>query len=234
LKEAAGRANEIVDLAASAKASLTEFAEWLEHWERECYEAIDAKPIRAMVDELNYEGYLQLTSSSDDLAARRMGNVEFLIASLDKVIEDQGVSLEEAIARLMLRDLMEQQEEERSGPDSVQLMTLHAAKGLEFPHVYLIGFEENILPHRNSIESDTVEEERRLAYVGITRAKETLTISYARKRKQFGENLGCEPSRFLDELPMDLVDRLDSEERSAEANITRGSETLAGLKNLFG
>jgi ATP-dependent DNA helicase Rep len=163
-----------------------------------------------------------------------MGNVEFLIASLDKVIEDQGVSLEEAIARLMLRDLMEQQEEERSGPDSVQLMTLHAAKGLEFPHVYLIGFEENILPHRNSIESDTVEEERRLAYVGITRAKETLTISYARKRKQFGENLGCEPSRFLDELPMDLVDRLDSEERSAEANITRGSETLAGLKNLFG
>ena len=234
LKEAAGRANEIVDLAASAKTSLTEFAEWLEHWERECYEAIDAKPIRAMVDELNYEGYLQLTSSSDDLAARRMGNVEFLIASLDKVIEDQGVSLEEAIARLMLRDLMEQQEEERSGPDSVQLMTLHAAKGLEFPHVYLIGFEENILPHRNSIESDTVEEERRLAYVGITRAKETLTISYARKRKQFGENLGCEPSRFLDELPMDLVDRLDSEERSAEANITRGSETLAGLKNLFG
>jgi ATP-dependent DNA helicase Rep len=221
-------------LAAAAQNALTEFAEWLAHWERECFEARDAKPIRAMIDDLNYEGYLQLTSSSDDVAAKRMGNVEFLIASLDKVIEDQDLTLEEAIARLMLRDLMEQQEEERSGPDSVQLMTLHAAKGLEFPHVYLIGFEENILPHRNSIEADTVEEERRLAYVGITRARETLTISYARKRRQFGENMTCEPSRFLDELPTDLLERYDDEEQSAEVNATRGSETLAGLRNLLG
>jgi ATP-dependent DNA helicase Rep len=234
LKDAASRANQIEDLAAAAQNALTEFAEWLAHWERECFEARDAKPIRAMIDDLNYEGHLQLTSSSDDVAARRMGNVEFLIASLDKVIEDQDLTLEEAIARLMLRDLMEQQEEERSGPDSVQLMTLHAAKGLEFPHVYLIGFEENILPHRNSIEADTVEEERRLAYVGITRARETLTISYARKRRQFGENMSCEPSRFLDELPTDLLERYDDEEQSAEVNAARGSETLAGLRNLLG
>ena len=234
LKEAAGSAGQIEDLASAAQNALAEFAEWLAHWERECFEARDAKPIRAMIDELNYEGHLQLTSSSDDVAARRMGNVEFLIASLDKVIEDQGLTLEEAIARLMLRDLMEQQEEERSGPDSVQLMTLHAAKGLEFPHVYLIGFEENILPHRNSIEADTVEEERRLAYVGITRARETLTISYARKRRQFGENMSCDPSRFLDELPIELLERYDDEEQSAEVNAMRGSETLAGLRNLLG
>lgn len=234
LKEAARCAHLIDGLGTAAQSALSEFSKWLDHWSRICCEASDAKPIRDMIDELDYRGHLALTSSNDDLAARRMGNIEFLIASLDKVIEDQDASLEEAIAKLMLRDLMEQQEEDRSGPDSVQLMTLHAAKGLEFPHVYLIGCEENILPHRNSIEADTIEEERRLAYVGITRAKETLTISYARKRRQLGETMSCEPSRFLDEMPDELLERYDDDERSEENNVIRGSATLTGLRNLLG
>lgn len=234
LKEAARNAHLIEGLASAAQTALSEFSKWLDHWSRICCEASDAKPIRDMIDELDYRGHLELTSSNDEVAARRMGNIEFLIASLDKVIEDQDASLEEAIAKLMLRDLMEQQEEDRSGPDSVQLMTLHAAKGLEFPHVYLIGCEENILPHRNSIEADTIEEERRLAYVGITRAKETLTISYARKRRQFGETMSCEPSRFLDEMPDELLERYDDDERSEENNAIRGSATLTGLRNLLG
>lgn len=234
LKEAARCAHLINGLWTAAQSALSEFSKWLDHWSRICCEASDAKPIRDMIDELDYRGHLALTSSNDDVAARRMGNIEFLIASLDKVIEDQDASLEEAIAKLMLRDLMEQQEEDRSGPDSVQLMTLHAAKGLEFPHVYLIGCEENILPHRNSIEADTIEEERRLAYVGITRAKETLTISYARKRRLFGETMSCEPSRFLDEMPDELLERYDNDERSEENNVIRGSATLTGLRNLLG
>ncbi|RRD39322.1 3'-5' exonuclease, partial [Tessaracoccus sp. OH4464_COT-324] len=87
--------------------------------------------------------------------------------------------------------------------DQVQLMTLHASKGLEFPHVFLVGMEENILPHQTSIEEDNVEEERRLAYVGITRAQKSLTFSLCKERKQFGEFLKPEPSRFLSELPQD-------------------------------
>ena len=93
--------------------------------------------------------------------------------------------------------------EEEEAHDQVSLMTLHAAKGLEFPHVFLIGVEENILPHQNSIETDNIEEERRLAYVGITRAQRSCTFSYCTHRKRYGEISECEPSRFLNELPED-------------------------------
>ena len=89
--------------------------------------------------------------------------------------------------------------------DQVQLMTLHASKGLEFPYVYLIGMEEGILPHQTSIDEDNVEEERRLAYVGITRAQKELTFSLCRERRQYGELVRPEPSRFLAELPNDDV-----------------------------
>src|SRR5690606_12109066 len=120
--------------------------------------------------------------------------------------EEEGgePELKEAINKLILRDLLEQQEEEEVS-NRVQLMTLHAAKGLEFPHVFIMGMEEELLPHRNSIESGDIEEERRLAYVGITRAQRALTFTLARKRKQFGETIVTTPSRFLDELPQDQL-----------------------------
>jgi ATP-dependent DNA helicase Rep len=149
-------------------------------------------------------------------------------------MSSEQVPLDEAISRLVLRDLLEQQDEEHTGPDSVQLMTLHAAKGLEFPHVYIVGMEENLLPHRVSVEQDNIAEERRLAYVGITRARQTLTMSLAMKRRQFGESVNCEPSRFIAELPQDDLQWQGGDADTAEANEERGKETLAGLKNLFG
>ena len=111
-------------------------------------------------------------------------------------------------------------------------MTLHASKGLEFPHVYIIGMEEELLPHRSSIEEDNIEEERRLCYVGITRAKQTLALTYCAKRKQYGDMLDCLPSRFLDELPFDDL-LWEGEEKDEALNQERGQETLAGLKGLF-
>jgi ATP-dependent DNA helicase Rep len=163
-----------------------------------------------------------------------MGNVRFLVDGLHRVMSEEKVDLQEAISRLVLRDLLEQQEEEAAGPDSVQLMTLHASKGLEFPHVYLVGMEENLLPHRVSVEQGDIEEERRLAYVGITRARETLALTLADRRRQFGDTVECQPSRFIDELPDEDLQRQGGGDDSPETNETRGQETLAGLKNLFG
>jgi ATP-dependent DNA helicase Rep len=127
---------------------------------------------------------------------------------------------------------IERQDEEESD-DRVQLMTLHAAKGLEFPHVYIIGMEEELLPHRNSIEADTIDEERRLCYVGITRARRTLTLTFCAKRKQFGDMMDCAPSRFLNELPSEDVEWEGRENADPEVSKTRARATLAGLKNLL-
>ncbi len=212
---------------------LREFRSWMGTIRGQCQGDSGVAGIRQMIREMDYEGWLLQLSSGEDVAERRMANVHFLVDSLQRVMSSEQVPLDEAISRLVLRDLLEQQDEEDTGPDSVQLMTLHAAKGLEFPHVYIIGMEERLLPHRVSIEEDNISEERRLAYVGITRAQQTLALTLALKRRQFGETVNCEPSRFIAELPQDDLQWQGGGADSGEANEERGQETLAGLKNLF-
>ena len=97
---------------------------------------------------------------------------------------------------------------------------------------HVVGMEEDILPHRVSVEQGDIEEERRLCYVGITRAKQTLALTYCSKRKQYGELIDCAPSRFLDELPYDdLV--WEGEEKDLQLNQQKAEDTLSGLKGLF-
>jgi len=99
-------------------------------------------------------------------------------------------------------------EEYDAGDDAVVMMTMHASKGLEFPHVFLVGFEDGLFPGLKAIgDREEMEEERRLCYVAITRAKETLTISYAHQRMLYGRTAGALPSRFLKELPEDEIER---------------------------
>ncbi len=214
---------------------LREFRSWLEAIRRGVESGDGIGAVRSLLRDIDYFDWLLSQSSSRDVAERRMSNVDFLVDGLQRLMGEEGVGLDDAIARMVLRDMLEQQEEEEAGPESVQLMTLHASKGLEFPHVFIIGMEEKLLPHRGSIDDGNIEEERRLAYVGITRARQTLAMTMARKRRQFGETINCEPSRFLDELPAeDLRWQGREDEDSAEANQQRGMETLAGLKSLLG
>ncbi|WP_251975758.1 DNA helicase Rep [Salinicola avicenniae] len=199
--------------------------------------------IREMIRDMDYEAWLYQNASAPTIAERRMANVWTLIDQLEKSMhrnDEEGEASEEtddvqsAISRLVLRDILEQQAEEDDS-DRVQLLTMHASKGLEFPHVYLMGLEEELLPHRNSIEAGTIEEERRLAYVGITRARRTLTMTLARQRKAYGELLDCTPSRFLDELPAEDLEwegRADKE--NPEKKQERGQSAIAGLRSLLG
>jgi ATP-dependent DNA helicase Rep len=118
--------------------------------------------------------------------------------------------------------------------DTVKLSTLHAAKGLEFGHVFLIGVEEGILPHRESVDNDKIEEERRLMYVGITRAQKSLNISWCKKRKRAGETEICEASRFIEELPSDDIRHFGNTNADPAASKEHGKERMAQIRAMLG
>ncbi len=214
---------------------LRKFHDWMAALARRTQTESPENIVRQLFNDIDYRGWLSEISSSDEAAARRWSNVEFLVESLTRSLhrgDDQ--SLEEAIELLVLRDLLEQQEDEEETSHGVHLMTLHSSKGLEFQNVFIIGMEEQLLPHRSSIEEDNIEEERRLAYVGITRARRHLTMTLAQSRRQYGSVKKCEPSRFLEELPQDdLVHLGQHAENTPEENISRGRDTIAGLQDLF-
>ncbi|MFC3608177.1 DNA helicase Rep [Stutzerimonas tarimensis] len=215
---------------------LQRFKRYMDKLRQECAQNDPIAALRSMVMDIDYENWVRQNSSSDKAADFRMGNVWFLIDALKNTLEkdeEGGMTIEEAIAKLVLRDMLERQQEEEEGAEGVQMMTLHASKGLEFPSVYIMGMEEEILPHRSSIEADTIEEERRLAYVGITRARQRLAFTYAAKRKQYGEIIECMPSRFLDELPPDDLEWEGQEEAPVEVKAARGNDALAGIKALL-
>ena len=182
------------------------FARWLVELNDELLRAEPEQAVRRMLADIHYEEYLYEYATSAKAAEMQSKNVATLfdwVADMLKGDEfNEPMSLSQVVTRLTLRDMLERGEDDDQA-NQVQLMTLHASKGLEFPHVFLIGMEEGILPHQTSIDEDNVAEERRLAYVGITRAQQTLCFTLCKERRQFGELIKPEPSRFLLELPQD-------------------------------
>ncbi|AIZ34809.1 DNA helicase Rep [Pseudomonas parafulva] len=215
---------------------LQRFKHWLDGVRHKV--ALD-DPIAAlheMVKDIDYENWIRQNTASDKAADFRIGNVWFLIDALKNTLEkdEEGdMTIEDAIGKLVLRDMLERQQEEEENAEGVQMMTLHASKGLEFPYVFIMGMEEEILPHRSSIEADTIEEERRLAYVGITRARQTLAFTFAAKRKQYGEIIDCTPSRFLDELPPDDLAWEGLDDAPVEVKAARGNNALADIRAML-
>jgi ATP-dependent DNA helicase Rep len=193
--------------------------------------------LRTMVREINYEDWLYDTSPSAKAAEMRMKNVTQLFSWVTQMLEgeddEEPMTLAQVVTRLTLRDMMERNEDEED-TDQVQLMTLHASKGLEFPYVFLIGMEEGLLPHQTSMDEGNVEEERRLAYVGITRAQRELIFTYARERRQFGEVSRTEASRFLHELPQDdLSWELTQTKQSVEKKQAAAKMGVANLREML-
>jgi ATP-dependent DNA helicase Rep len=215
---------------------LQQFQGWIRHLSRLAHEDDAVNTLKELLDDMNYQAWLHQTSANDKAAVRRLENVQELVDWLARLQEDemQGHTLADMVSHLGLMDILERQDEE-SSEERVSLMTLHAAKGLEFPYVFLVGMEEGLLPHHSSIEEDNIEEERRLAYVGITRARQALHISCARKRRKAGEVVDCEPSRFLEELPQeDLAwEGRGQSDETEERKKARGKSHLANLKALL-
>ncbi|GHY17923.1 DNA helicase Rep [Vibrio cholerae] len=218
--------------------NLRRFTEWLVAIADNAERGNTVEAVRALVRDIRYEDWLYETSASPKAAEMRMKNVSdlysWIVADLEGDNPDQQEkTLKEVVQRLTLRDMMER-DEENDDSDAVQLMTLHASKGLEFPYVYLIGAEEGILPHQTSIDEENVEEERRLMYVGITRAQRELTFMVCKERRQFGELIKPTQSRFLDELPQEDIEwEVKKKPVTQEERMAKGQAHIANLRAMF-
>ena len=218
--------------------SLQRFTRWVVELADNAERGDTVAAVRQLVRDIHYEDWLYETSPSPKAAEMRMKNVSDLYSWVTADLEgdnyDQEVkNLKEVVQRLTLRDMMERGEDDEDA-DQVQLMTLHASKGLEFPYVYLVGAEEGILPHQTSVDEDNVEEERRLAYVGITRAQKELTFTLCKERRQYGELIKPEPSRFLYELPQDdLQWESDKPPVTQQERMQKGQAHIANIRAMF-
>ena len=183
--------------------SLQTFIQWLQTMQRDGESEPPLELLNRVINDIEYDDYLFELHKAPAKIEVRQKRISQLRAWIAKLQEERFETLDGLMQHLTLLDILDRQEQEE---DAIQLMTLHSAKGLEFPVVYIAGCEEELLPHRNSMDNDDGErEERRLLYVGMTRAKETLLLSYAKARRRGAELQTTEPSRFLDELPADGV-----------------------------
>ncbi|WP_440993977.1 UvrD-helicase domain-containing protein [Cysteiniphilum litorale] len=210
-----------------------------------------------MMEAINYHTWLVDNTNLLAQAEKRYKNVLDLIgwicekkeysnagdiADLDETTEIENtenaesqsveINFAETINRMLLLDIIDREQEQKED-EKVQILTVHASKGLEYPHVYVMGVEEGLLPHQQSIDDDFVEEERRLAYVAITRAKHTLTLTLTKMRKKFGETIPSKPSRFIDELPQDDLSWSGKSESTQAERKTLAKSNLSLLKGRF-
>ena len=193
-----------------------------------------ASKVRALVEEINYKDHLVTEYSKNEKAVRfKLMNIESLLNSMETWENDPdnfNPSLFTYLNRITLLSRDDGNDENDKG--KVNLMTIHASKGLEFPVVFIAGAEEGLIPHARSVDDNggNVEEERRLFYVAITRARDKLLISSCQKRRKQQSIVECTPSRFLDEIPENLV---EYHEPSKEVSQEKGHEYLMNMLSQF-
>jgi len=214
-----------------AYSSLINFCDWINQIADRIERGEMMSSIYEMLSDIQYQDYLETQSNEPLVAENRWNNVEELLDWLQRIQRKHNdKDLSSCLNHMLLLDMLDREDDDET--NAVHLMTLHAAKGLEFDHVFMVGVEEELLPHRNSVD-DALEEERRLTYVGITRARKTLCLSHAATRRRYGELLACEPSRFLDELPQDYLDWESKRDVTPEEKREQGNAHLANLRSML-
>ncbi len=183
----------------------------------------------SFIDEIGYISDIRRGEKTPEAADSRVQNLKELILSLNRTDEapTPAKRLGEFLDDITLDS---DREEEKETGDAVTLITMHSCKGLEFPHVFIVGMEDGLLPHSRSKIEDTLDEERRLFYVGMTRAMQTLTLSHCQARKKYGQALPCHPSPFLQELPEDLVEHGD-EKSKTPVTVESGKSLFAAMRS---
>ena len=183
-----------------------------------------------LLTEIGYYEELRKGEKDPETAENRVQNVKSMLKDLDDAGERTKPALEriETFLDDLTLDSERAEEKERKG-EAVTLITMHSCKGLEFPHVYVVGLEDGLLPHTRSKLEGTIDEERRLFYVAITRAMKTLTISHCETRKKYGDAIACHPSPFLKELPAELVEHGDVKAKQPVA-VDSGRNLFASIR----
>jgi len=169
----------------------------------------------SFLDETGYLKELARLDKDPEVSEGRIRNIREMLPTMDGVGNAPIERLENFLEGITL-DSDREEEKENTG-DAVTLITMHSCKGLEFPHVFIVGLEDGLLPHSRSKVEGTMDEERRLFYVAVTRAMQTLSISHCGGRKKYGQLLPCHPSPFLKELPEELVEHSDAKSKTPVA-----------------
>ncbi|MGV3533443.1 MAG: ATP-dependent helicase [Chthoniobacteraceae bacterium] len=191
-------------------ASVEAFMELLDGYETKLNEPLanQVEVLRELIKEVGYLEDLRRSCKTEAEGLGRENNVVEMMKSFEEYLGRSTGGLRGFLDEMMLRQEREEEDEDGKG-SGVTLITLHAAKGLEYPHVYLIGLEEGFIPHDRSKMEGTVDEERRLLYVGITRAMKTLAMTWCRNRIKYGSPQPCTASSFIKELDPTLIDQRD-------------------------
>lgn len=190
--------------------------------------------ILEFLEEIGYWAELRRLEKNEEAAENRIRNLRELITTMDEAGGPPDAPLERL--QSFLEDITldaDRTEDKETRGDQVTLITMHSAKGLEYPHVHVVGMEEGILPHTRSKEEDTLDEERRLFYVAITRARESLSISHCRSRRKYGQKVPCQPSCFLQELPEECVEH-GEEKGSRPVSIEETKSRFDSLRSILG
>ena len=215
----------------ATRESIEAFVEFVERVQQQLQTTESSFRLQTWADnflnEANYFAELKRLDKDPEVSETRIRSLREMMATMDGSGNAPAERLENFLEGITLDS--DREEEKENTQDAVTLITMHSCKGLEFPHVFVVGLEDGLLPHTRSKVEGTMDEERRLFYVAVTRAMQTLAISHCGGRKKYGQLLPCQPSPFLKELPEELVEHSDAKSKQPVAQDS-GKSLFAAMR----